>query len=216
MVYIGQTTQPLARRWRQHQRQAECVRLHRAVLKHGPEAFSIERLVTGESKLQLDMLERFWIGVHQATDRAYGYNLKDGGSAGKCSDETRKRMSENWWKRDMDPGYRKKLSDAKKGRQVSAETRDRLAKSNTGKRHSDDTVAVMSDVRRNLWQDPNYRAAVTAAQNAGKRTPEARAAAAAKTRAQMADPEKRKRMLEAMAAGKARAKAARERGEGQP
>lgn len=186
------------------------------MLKHGPEAFSIERLVTGESKLQLDMLERFWIGVHQATDRAFGFNLKEGGSFGRLSDETRKRMSENWWKHDTDPGYRKKLSDAKKGRHVSAETRARLANASTGKSADAETVARLSDARRALWEEPAYREAVTAAQTAAKRTPEARAAAAAKTRAQMADPEKRKKWLEAVAAGKARAKAARERGEVQP
>lgn len=207
--YIGQTTRPISLRWRQHQRQSVCVRLHRAVTKYGPDAFDVEQLSVATNKLLLDFLERFWIGVHQSTDRAFGFNLRDGGSFGKHTEASKLLMSEKVRAAYLKPETRERLRASKIGKALSAETRERIAITNSGKRHSDATKDRMSSLRSTLWQDPEYRSTVTAAQTAGKRSPEARAAAAEKSRAQWAEPEKRKALLAAQAAGKARAKASK-------
>lgn len=206
--YIGQTTQSIDQRWRQHQRQSVCIRLHRAISKYGPESFDVERLGAADSKLQLDFLERFWIGVHQATDRASGFNLREGGSFGKHTDASKRLMSQKTKAAWNCPELRQAWIEARR-RPCKPEVAAKIAASNTGKRATGQTKAVLSGVRATLWQDPTYRETVTAAQTAGKRKPEARAAAAEKSRAQWADPEKRKALLAAQAAGKARAKASK-------
>lgn len=207
--YIGQTVQPLAVRWRQHQKQSVCIRLHRAIVKHGPAAFDVEQIGASNDKLFLDFLERFWIGAHSATDRAHGFNLRDGGSFGTHSEASKKLMSEKVRAAYERPETRERLRASKLGKPLTLETRERIAVANTGKRATDATKAILSERRKAIWQDPSKRDSMTSKQTAGKREPIARAAASEKARAQWADPEKRKELLAAQAAGKARAKAAK-------
>jgi group I intron endonuclease len=166
--YIGQTVQSLAVRWRQHQKQSVCIRLHRAIVKHGPAAFDVEQIGASNDKLFLDFLERFWIGAHRSTDRAHGFNLRDGGSFGTHSEASKKRMSEKVRAAYERPETRERLRASKLGKPLPLETRERIAAANTGKRATDATKAILSERRKAIWQDPDKRKELLAAQAAGK------------------------------------------------
>lgn len=99
MLYVGQTTQGLKRRFRDHLRfskQGSGTYLGRAIRKYGGNRFTISLLATAKDREELTCLEIFWIKTLK-TKYPYGYNLTEGGegcSGFVRSDENRKKMSE--------------------------------------------------------------------------------------------------------------------------
>lgn len=89
-VYIGQTTRSFWERYDGHLANTTNRHLKHAVEKYGAEAFEIvEALDTAETKEELDEKERYYIALYRSNERAYGYNIADGGHRGKQADETR-------------------------------------------------------------------------------------------------------------------------------
>lgn len=81
-AYVGQTTTTLAKRWgshRSHAMHGGSTLLCRALRKHGPDAFTISRIVGASDRATLNAMERFWVGVMGTSNRAVGYNLTTGG-----------------------------------------------------------------------------------------------------------------------------------------
>ena len=91
--YVGQSTQSIEARWRQHcSLHSGCRVIKNAILKYGIDAFSIEKIAIAESQSELDILEQFWISKLN-TISPNGYNLSSGGNgAGKMSDESKEIM----------------------------------------------------------------------------------------------------------------------------
>ena len=66
------------------------------------------------------------------------------------------------------PETRERLRASKLGKPLPLETRERIAAANTGKRATDATKAILSERRKAIWQDPEKRKELLAAQAAGK------------------------------------------------
>lgn len=85
--YVGLTIQTLERRWRYHIEQARSggvrdkASLHQAIRDFGIEAFSIEQIDSGTSKLTLEAKERLWI-EKLGTAAPAGFNIAEGGVSG--------------------------------------------------------------------------------------------------------------------------------------
>ena len=85
--YVGLTIQTLERRWRYHNEQARSggvsneASLHQAIRDFGVEAFTIEQIDSGTSKLTLEAKERRWIEKLGTTAPA-GFNIAGGGVSG--------------------------------------------------------------------------------------------------------------------------------------
>jgi group I intron endonuclease len=90
--YVGQTTRRLSKRFSEHkQNDSNCILLKRAIDKHGWGSITI---ITNEmADDELDDQEEFLINSLR-TLSPNGYNLREGGSRGKDSQETRERKSE--------------------------------------------------------------------------------------------------------------------------
>jgi len=90
--YVGQTTRRLSKRFAEHrQDDSNCVLLKRAIDKYGWDSITI---ITNEMvNEELDDQEEFLI-ASLGTLSPKGYNLREGGSRGKDSQETRERKSE--------------------------------------------------------------------------------------------------------------------------
>lgn len=202
-VYVGQTTRSIDARWAQHCRNVCCVKLHRAIKRHGADGFSVRVIDSAGSKDELDAKEVFWIESLQSRDPLRGYNLRAGGSFGKHSEESRRLMSEKVRAAYERPEMRMRLSAAHTGKKHSPERVAKVAAANTGKTHSNETKQRLSTVRSALWRQDETRHAMQSASLAARADPAYKAAVAAKTKQQWSDPEKRARVLAAQAAGKA-------------
>ena len=99
--YIGQTVNSPKKRWALHVQAAKFnfteadakSAIHASIRKHGPENFVIDLVCTCFDEDSLNAAEIECIRTHQ-TLVPNGYNLKEGGSAGKWSLEAREKISE--------------------------------------------------------------------------------------------------------------------------
>jgi len=92
--YVGQTIYSLEARWAGHisdSRRSDSL-FSRAIRKYGPAGFSVT-VLTNAPQQDLDGLEMLWIAVLDSRNRSIGYNLKSGGSHGKHSEETKRKIS---------------------------------------------------------------------------------------------------------------------------
>jgi group I intron endonuclease len=142
-VYIGQTWSTLVKRFKEHVRRAGAPKLHNSISKHGPYNFKIELLWEEEcTQAELDAKESYFI-AELCTMSPNGYNLKEGGSGGKLSDESRLKMS-----------------NSHRGKVVSIETKDKMvisAQCNTnciGRVLSEKTKRLIGD--RNLGDKSHW------------------------------------------------------------
>ena len=95
-IYVGQTIQPLEKRWEQHcYVQSHSSYLYSSIIKHGRDSFSIEELGTYNTLEDLNNAEEYYIDWFDCL-APNGYNLREGGgSHGKMSKDSRKKMSQN-------------------------------------------------------------------------------------------------------------------------
>lgn len=94
-IYIGQTWLPLhIRMGKEGSNYKNSLYLYGAIQKHGADKFQYEILVQCRDQESADYLEEYFINQYDSRNHQIGYNLKEGGSAGRHSDETRKKISE--------------------------------------------------------------------------------------------------------------------------
>src|ERR1035437_352513 len=151
--YVGQTTETLERRWKQHQKSSRCRALYSAIQKHGVVNFSIQVLVDFHKIELLNELQAEYIQKYH-TLAPNGYNLTEGGRVPRHNAETRAKMSKSHIgvKRPLSVGL--KISQIKKGRPRDDETKLKISKTLTGS-HWGRTGAVTTNhirwhVKRNL------------------------------------------------------------------
>lgn len=135
--YIGQTSRPIQKRFKEHQLESSgCVAIYNAIKKYGWENFEKDYYECPDE--DLNKHEELMVEV-LGTLSPDGYNLREGGgSNGKMSEETKQKMSE-----------------VRLGHIVSEETRQKISESklgeknyNFGKTPSDETRQKMSDVNK--------------------------------------------------------------------
>lgn len=118
-IYVGQTWKSLHSRWKNGAGYKNCIYLERAINKYGANNFTYEILTVCGTQKTADYWETYFIDRYHSLDRKIGYNIKSGGSTGKLSDETKK-----------------KLSDANIGKILTDEHKNKIGISNTGKKRS--------------------------------------------------------------------------------
>lgn len=138
-VYIGQTTRNPIKRKRDHINTLKLKthanpHLQQAFNKYGEPNFKFTVLNYATNKETLDSLETIYIEKYHTLDDEYGYNLKTGGSQGKLSSTTRKRMSESrtgeknpMYGKIFSKEHRLNIGKSLKGKKLSAEHREKLS-----------------------------------------------------------------------------------------
>lgn len=130
--YVGQTVKSLSRRKQGHITAAKFHRnnsyFHRAIIRHGEEAFGWEILHDGVKNIDdLNKLEAYYIGYYDTFGKG-GYNLTFGGRGRvgyKLTDEAKRKLSlANSGKKN--PNY---------GKKCSIKTRKKMSIANSGKNH---------------------------------------------------------------------------------
>ena len=201
-VYIGQTVGRLNDRWRSHNKQSYCALLSRALKKYGPEAFSVTELSKAHSKDELNQLEIKHIKAYDSLNRDKGYNLREGGSFGKHSAESKAKMSIASRRAHANPEYVEKLRIARTGKKRSDEFRAAASKRMTGTKQSKETKAKLAKIVQTTWQSCEYKIKVSEGQAKARADADYIDRVAKKSVAQWQDPEARRLLLEAQAAGK--------------
>ena len=162
---MGQTCQwPPEKRWKGGSGYANSTYFSRAIKKYGWDNFEHQIIKRGLTLEEADNLEKSLIELFN-TVNPHGYNAKDGGSNGRPSEETRKKMSESQMGKPVSEATKRKLSKRNTGRHhteetkrkisestknkiVSDETREKLRIANTGKHHSEESRKKMSESQK--------------------------------------------------------------------
>lgn len=132
-IYIGQTWKSLNVRWNSGSGYNSCILLSRAIEKYGKDSFYYEILGCASNQELADYLEQYYIEYYKTNVPEFGYNIKNGGSRGSHSKDTKQ-----------------KISKSLTGREISEITKQKLAISNIGntshlgKKHSDATKKKIS------------------------------------------------------------------------
>jgi group I intron endonuclease len=128
-AYIGQTWNSLSKRFNEHKKGVHNKKLINAMNKYGRENFSIKELDCAYNQKDADRLEILYILQYNSINN--GYNIREGGSHGKHSNETKQKIA---------------LSHI--GKTHSIDTIQKMSKSQKGRTFSDITLEKMSQVKR--------------------------------------------------------------------
>jgi group I intron endonuclease len=151
--YIGQTVRPIEERFRDHQYPSSgCVAIYNAIQKYGWENFDKDWYECPDD--ELDKHEELMVEV-LGTLAPDGYNLREGGgSCGKLSEETKRRISEAQRGNIRTEETKHKISETLTGIIRTEETKQRMSDSKKGDKHplfgktaSEDTKQKMSESR---------------------------------------------------------------------
>ena len=136
--YVGQTRQRLAKRVGQHRRGNSV--LSHAIRKHGIEAFTVETLEQCRDDADLDMAERFWMGVYDSLSPR-GYNLQTGGhDRPRVHPDTRAKISASSMGHETTAETRAKISSARLGVRNTPEQNEKIRLGNLGKKIPQDAI----------------------------------------------------------------------------
>jgi group I intron endonuclease len=96
MQYVGQTTQDIYVRWRNHNSDhSRCPYLFSALKKYGRESFILTIVDYAENKEELDDAEIYWVRKLN-TMAPNGYNVKEpGGTRGKLQQESKDKVAKS-------------------------------------------------------------------------------------------------------------------------
>lgn len=145
--YVGQTCQIPEQRWKNGKGYHNNIYFTRAIQKYGWENFQHEIIKNNLSKEEADDIEKSLI-KELNTLNPNGYNAKDGGSNGRPSEETRRKLSESHKGYIPSDETRKKLSKASKGRKHSDETKKKISKINKGRKFSEEVRKKVSEAHK--------------------------------------------------------------------
>lgn len=127
-IYFGQTTNVKGFKGRyanNFPKHCSNEHIRASIAKYGWSNFEVvEEFDRAESLDELNKLEEMYIKMWGTYDREYGYNIKFGGynhKGRKCSEETKKKLSEAGKGRVFTEEHRKHLSEANKGRPKTEE-----------------------------------------------------------------------------------------------
>ena len=138
--YIGQSWD-IKSRFKKYRTDSNSIKnqrkLYNAIKKYKSYNFKYEIIDLCETQEEMDNKEKFYIDLYNSIDN--GYNIKDGGSNGKHSKETKIKMSISHKGKIIKLESRNKMSKAKKGICLSQETRNKMRNSRIGHSLSQET-----------------------------------------------------------------------------
>ena len=179
-VYVGQSVAPEYRIRRHFWKNNGCLKLRRAIEKHGKEAFSSRILYWCGDKADANEVEQLLIELSDS--RLNGYNITPGGfgtGAGqdnpfygkKHSPETRKLLSEANMGRKMSDHNKHRLAEANRAREWKEESKEKLRARPRSELCSQRTAEAN---KNRVWTD-EAKAKQAANQLGRKMSPEAKA-----------------------------------------
>jgi len=176
--YIG-SSKNIKNRLYQHKRLLEkgehhSIKLQNTYNKYGKDNFIFEIIESLDDEILLIEREQYWIDGLDTYNNGYNSRpIADSPLGTKCSEETKKKISEFHKKRKRKPHSeetKRKLSEhfkgkpsPNKGKKLSEETKKKISESKKGKpsgregsKHSEETKKHLSEVRKGIKWNPDY------------------------------------------------------------
>lgn len=136
-IYIGQTIQDFDKRYSSGIEKTHNKHLKRSIEKYGVDNFYIDKeFDIAYSQDELNRLEKMYIRMYNATDKRYGYNIREGGLNTKLAESTKQKLSEarlGRFKGEENPMFgkhhteeSKKKMAVNKGKPMSEEQKEKL------------------------------------------------------------------------------------------
>lgn len=156
--YVGITRQSVQERWRDGKGYRKCIYFYRAIEKYGWDGFDHEIFASNLTEKEAQHMEKLLIKELQTQDPEFGYNISDGGSITRISEEGRKRLSEQK-KGELNPNFGRIVSEEEKkhlselfsgernpnyGRKHTEEARRKMSEANIGHHPSEETRQKIS------------------------------------------------------------------------
>ena len=110
------------------------------------------------------MLEKLHISRYESSIDDWGYNIKEGGSNGMHSKETRNKISEANKRRKYSEETRKKIGEGNKGKIMSLEARKKMSKARKGKKKSEEHKRKISQALKGRKYSKNTKKKMSKAQ----------------------------------------------------
>ena len=140
--YIGITRQSVQERWRDGKGYKHCVLFDRAIKKYGWDGFDHEIFASNLTEEEAQNMEKLLIKELKTQDPEFGYNISDGGSTTKISEEGRKKLSEKMLG-EKNPCFGK-IYTAEERARISEQTRGER-NPNYGRKHTEEARRKMSE-----------------------------------------------------------------------
>ena len=140
--YIGITRQSVQERWRDGKGYRKCIYFYRAIEKYGWDGFDHEIFASNLTEEEAQHMEKLLIKELQTQDPEFGYNISDGGSTTKISEEGRKKLSEKMLG-EKNPCFGK-IYTAEERARISEQTRGER-NPNYGRKHTEEARRKMSE-----------------------------------------------------------------------
>lgn len=148
-MYVGITSRDVNERWRNGDGYVDCPRFYDAIREDGWDAFDHIVLASNISEKEAMIIENHLIKRFQLQDRAYGYNIKEGGTSCRLSEETKQKIGNALRGRKHSKELREKNRLAHLGKKLSAEHRAAISKGNKGRTRTEKekTAAVLNGLK---------------------------------------------------------------------
>ena len=174
--YVGVTGRDPESRWQEGNGYQYNKHFYSAILKYGWNNI-IHEVFEVDSKEEMYRKEVELISFYHSNDPEYGYNNSTGGEYShlgcKCSEESRKKMSEANKNKWSDPEYREKMSEVNKKKWSDPEIRKKISEAMKGKSHtfSEEHRKRIAENNRRKAKDPEFRKKLSEAKKGKTRKP---------------------------------------------
>lgn len=176
-MYVGQSID-IHKRWRQHCAlyDLDSSLVEKAIAKYGEENFSFDIIITLENDTEkLNDAEREWIAILNTYEYKNHYNQTPGGDFNPAKvPEIASKISEAKKGKKYSEETRKKMSEAHKGQKLSEEARKKISKAHKGKKKSKEHRKKLSEAQTGKKHSEKTRKKMSEARKGKKHSEETR------------------------------------------
>ena len=158
-IYIGKTSKTLEYRKKRHlytSKSKKNIYFYNAINKYGFDKFIWEILDTADTLVELNEKEIYWINKKNSMNENFGYNTHLGGNGGaQTNQKVLNKISESKKGKKLSDETKKKIGDGNRGKKAffSEEAKLNMSKGQTGRKLSEETKSKILASRKKFFEN---------------------------------------------------------------